>query len=400
MELFCVPQAGWTMKSATLSAWLKKEGEPVREGEPILVIETDKALVEVEATSSGIVARILLPAGGSAEVGDPLAVIASDGEAKDTAAIDRFLQEKAANPATTVTANAATVAATVVEMAAGAASKSSVKSEKQVKATPRVRKLAQEIGVALESVAPTGSGGAITEEDVRKRASAAERQQNSEPKVRERIVLSGVRKAMAVQVAASWQAIPHFHQIIEIDAGQLLSARKEQQLSLTPFLVKAAGVALSRHPWVNATTDGVEVISYAEANIAVAVGTERGLVTPVVRNAACKSVKEIASELERLAEQAQAGRLSLAELEGATFTISNLGMYGIETGTPIISQPQVALMFAGAIQKVPSLRDGKLVLASRMKLTFAYDHRVIDGIAGARFSNEVRNLLEKPEGLV
>jgi pyruvate dehydrogenase E2 component (dihydrolipoamide acetyltransferase) len=396
MELFCVPQAGWTMKSGTVSAWLKKEGETVRQGEPLLELETDKAVVEVEATASGVVVRILVQAGESAEVGDPLAIIAAHDEAKDTAAIDTFLKQEVAKAAAKTIANAAKE----VGRAISTASNSTVNAGKQVKATPRVRKLAQELGVALEAVAATGSGGTITEEDVRRQASFAEGRRDGGPKVRERLVLSGVRKAMASRVAASWQTIPHFFQMIEINADQLLLANKEQKLSLTPFLVKAAGVALSHHSWVNATTDGEELISYADVNIAVAVGTGKGLVTPVVRNADCKLVKEIATELERLTERAHAGRLSLAELEGATFTISNLGMYGIETGTPIINKPQVALMFAGAIQKVPSWRDGKLVLASRMKLTFAYDHRVIDGIAGARFSNEVRSLLEQPESLV
>jgi pyruvate dehydrogenase E2 component (dihydrolipoamide acetyltransferase) len=387
MKLFSVPQAGWTMKTGTVSAWLKKEGETVREGEPILELETDKALVEVEATVSGIIARILVQPGENAEVGDPLAVIAADDEPADTEVVNQFLEKLVAKPATTTIAASTTPIGVTVQAAAA------------IKATPRVRKLAQELGIDLESVAPSGSGGSITEEDVRNEAAVVAPPLSGGPKVSERLVLSGVRKAMASHVAASWQAIPHFHQIIEVDVGRLLLAKKERQLSLTPFLVKAAGVALSRHSWVNATTDGVELISYADVNIAVAVGSEAGLTTPVVRNVDRRSVNEIAADLERLTERAQAGRLSPADLQGATFTLSNLGMYGIETGTPVINAPQVALMFAGSIQKVPSWRDGKMVLASRMKLTFAYDHRVIDGIAAARFSNEVRNVLEQLEGL-
>lgn len=387
MELFRVPQAGWTMKSGTVSAWLKKEGDTIREGEPILELETDKALVDVEATVSGVLARILVHAGENAEVNEPLAVIAINDEAADTMAIDRFLEK-------TVTKHEP-----AAEAVATQASNVAAQPEGKVKATPRVRKLAQELGVVLTSVVPTGSGGSITEEDVLKYASSPKAQAAFTPRVRERLVLSGVRKAMAEHLAASWRAVPHFHQIVEVDVGRLLLAKKEQQLGLTPFLLKAAGVALSRHPWVNATTDGAEVVSYTDINIAVAVGSETGLTTPVVRNVDCKSVKEIATDLERLTERAQEGRLSPAELEGGTFTISNLGMYGIETGTPVINSPQVALMFAGAIQKAPAWRDGKLALMSKMKLTFAYDHRAMDGIAAARFSNEVRNVLEQLEGL-
>ncbi len=394
MELFRVPQAGWTMKSGTISAWLKKEGDAVREGEPILELETDKALVEVEATTSGILARILVEPGAEADVGTPLAVIAGNGEAADSTVIDDFLRKREPPPVSS-TPGSTTPADSAVHAMSAALSE----PKKQIKATPRVRKLAQELGVALESVLATGSGGAITEEDVRIHASPAESRRTAGAAVRDRLVLSGVRKMMAMHVAESWRAIPHFHQIIEVDVGRLLLAKQEQQLSLTPFLVKAAGIALLRHPWVNATTDGAEVISYAEVNIAVAVGSDSGLTTPVVRNVDHKSVGEIAAELEQLTQRAGAGRLSPSDLENATFTISNLGMYGIETGTPVINGPQVALMFAGTIQKAPEWRDGKLALASRMKLTFAYDHRAVDGIAAARFSNEVRSLLEEPKSL-
>jgi len=384
------------MKSAKLLSWLKKEGETVREGEPILVLETDKVTVEVEANASGVIARILLSAGDSAEVGSPLAIIAADHEVRDATSIDNFLKE-VVNKSPEETAASGIPGS---EILAAVAAKSPPAAGREIKVTPRVRKLAQELGVPLESVTPSGLNASITEEDIRKYASITKAGRRTDaPKIRERLTLSGIRKAMASHVTASWQTIPHFYQIIEIDAGSLMSVHKEQQISLTPYLVKAAGVALSRHPWVNATTDGVQLISYAEVNIAVAIGTERGLITPVVRNADQVSVRDIAAELERLTEQARVGQLSFSELEGATFTVSNLGMYGIETGTPIINGPQVALLFAGSVQMVPAWLEAKLVMASRMKLTFAYDHRVIDGIAGAHFSNEVRRLLEKPKEL-
>lgn len=388
MELVRMPKFGMTMESAEILGWLVKESATVNAGEPIVEVQTEKATLEVEAPSSGILAKILATKGEDVPVGAPIAVIAAPNETIDPAAIEALLQSTPSSGKKETPVAAASTAAPAPQPAESQASPG------RVRATPRVRKLAQELGVNLAEVQPTGPGGSLTEDDVRRHAAGSGR-----PRVRERVPLTGLHKAMATHILQSWQSIPHFHQIIDVDARALLRLREKHPVTFSAFFVRAAAIALERHPWINATIEGNEAILYEDVNVGVAVATDAGLVVPVIRQANQKSVEEIAADLQALSERARAGKLSQEDLSGGTFTVSNLGMYGIETGTPIINAPQVALMFVGALQSAPAFEGGEVVERQFWKVTLSYDHRLIDGVRAAAFSQEIRQLLQSAQEL-
>ncbi len=396
MDVLFMPRLGMTMEAGEVIAWLKREGEPVERGEPVLEIATDKSNAEVESPVDGVLARLLAAEGDEVEVGRPLAVIVAKGEVLEEAVIDAFIASLSAgageeSPGPAGTAGGSQSVEATREIVTPAKEETPL-----VRATPRVRRLAQELGVDLAAIAGQVGAGMISEEEVLRWAS--EKQEAA--LVRQRLPLTGVRKTLFLRMSQAWQAIPHFHQMIDIDAGPLLALRREQNVTLTAFFVRAAALALPRHPWINAALEGEEAILFADVNIGVAVAAQEGLLVPVIRHADRKSLRQIGDELRDLAARARAGHLSSADLQGGTFTVSNLGMYGIETGTPIINPPQVALLFVGATQTVPVLQGDQIVAGQRLKITLAYDHRLIDGITAAAFSQDIRQLLQTPSVLV
>lgn len=386
MELMRLPQLGMTMESAEIVRWLKQESDPVSLGEPIAEIQTEKAVVVVEAASEGILVRRMAKVGETVLVDAPFALIATAAETVSEEAINTFLgvtegpvTETASQPASL------TMAATPASTPAG-----------QGRATPRVRKLAQELQIDLAQVTPTGPGGVVTEEDLRRYTRVETATPPPTAHVRERVPLTGIRKAMASHMAASWQTIPHFHQILDVNAGPLLAFRKNHPYSFTPFFVRAAALALEKNPFINSVVEGNELLLMSEINVGVAVASPHGLVVPVIRGANRKDLQATAAALAELSLKAKEGRLSPEDLSGGTFTVSNLGMYGIESGFPIINSPQVALLFTGAIQTVPVMHEGQVVEGKRFKITVSFDHRVVDGVSAAEFSRDLQLLLQDP----
>jgi len=390
MELMRLPQLGMTMESAEIIRWLKQESDPVSLGEPIAEIQTEKAIVVVEAASEGVLVRRMAAEGETVLVDAPFVVIAAAGETVTDEAINALLGVTPAPEAETAPAEEAPVAP----------AKPASALTGQGRATPRVRKLAQELKIDLSLVTPTGPGGVITEDDLRRFAAATAAAPAPAARIRERVALSGIRKAMASHMSASWQSIPHFHQILDVDAEPLLTCRKEHPYSLTPFFVRAAAIALEKNPVINSVVEGNELLLLSEINVAVAVASPTGLVVPVIREANRKDLRGTAAALEETSLRAKEGRLSPEDLSGGTFTVSNLGMYGIESGFPIINSPQVALLFTGAIQSVPVIREGQVVEGRRFKITVSFDHRVVDGVSAAEFSRDLQQLLQDPARLV
>jgi pyruvate dehydrogenase E2 component (dihydrolipoamide acetyltransferase) len=388
MDVVTLPRLGVTMTSATVVSWEKKEGDNVERGELLLVIESEKAAIELESPYSGVLRKILVEEESEAQVGEPLAIIAAADEVIDPDEVLRRWREEQAEKA------AAPGSVPVPAAASGAARhpmrETAVKGFGVVGArvSPRVRKLAGELGVDLQMVTGTGPDGVITEKDVRD-ASAG-------PAVKARVKLNQVRKAMASRMLSSWQNIPQFTQMVTVNAENLLKARSKMEgISINDLAVKAVAGAAAKNPEVNSSFQDDTVIIYEDVNVSVAMATEQGLVVPVVRNADRKTVAEIARDIKGLQERAESNQLTSEDLCGGTITVSNLGFYGVETGTPIINPPQSCMVFIGSIMnKALALNDALLTVAPMLELSIAYDHRFIDGMTASRFTTGLKEEME------
>ena len=365
-----MPKLGMTMQEGTIIRWLKNEGEWVEKGEPILEIMTDKAVMEVEAPASGILAGIRAQPDDVIPVNQVIAYILEPGEKLEDVV-------KAAPPPEKAPVSRRRPA------------------RARVAATPAARRLAAKHGVDLARVKGSGPGGRITEGDVR--AFIEEREARQPPiAVRERLPLTGRRKIIAERMQKSAQQAPHITLTVEVDMSEAERARKG--CSFTALIVQAVAQALRRHPMVNASLQGEEIVIYDEVNIGVAVATDEGVIVPVVKGADAKSLFEIDAELKRLAQRARQGKLTLEELSGGTFTVSNLGMFGVDEFHAIINPPQSAILAVGAIVEKPQVEGGKVVIRPTMRMSISADHRVLDGAAAAEFLQDVKASLEKPAG--
>ncbi|WP_462413696.1 dihydrolipoamide acetyltransferase family protein [Neobacillus sp. Marseille-QA0830] len=380
-----MPRLGVTMQNGTVSEWLVEEGNSVEKGDLLFVLETEKSTLEIEAQESGVLKKIVVPAGKEVPVNTVIAVVADENEEID---LSRYLQDE--------TAKAEMAAAAVkVEMKAEAREAAGASGRNAGKISPRARKLAKELGVAIENVVGTGKDGIITEDDIRNFGTA----NSDSDRVKERIPLNNVKKAMAENMLNSWRNIPQFTQMISVNMENALQVKKELgNVSINDILIKAVGNALNKNELVNSRFEDHQIIVYKEINISVAVNSKNGLVVPVVKNVETKSVFEISQEIRSLAEKAENNRLTVDDFANGTITVSNLGSLGIENGTPIINPPQSSLVFAGAIKKTPVVNEaGDIVVAPIMTLSISYDHRFIDGVTGAQFTNDVKNALERLE---
>lgn len=390
MDVVTLPRLGVTMTSATIVSWEKKVGESVARGELLLVIESEKATIEIESPYEGVLRAILVEEECEAQVGEPLAIIAAADEEVDPEAVRRrWEEERERKPAGPVSAHAAPGPAAAVAETPARPPAAEAAGRAGVRASPRVRKLAEELGVELAAVTGTGPDGVITEKDVRAAAAG--------PAVKARVKLNQVRRAMAERMLASWQTIPQFTQMATVNAENLLKTKAEMEdITINDLAVKAVADAAARNPEVNARFDGDAVIIYEEVNVSVAMATEQGLVVPVVRNADRKTVGEIAAEIRALQERAARGELTGEDLSGGTITVSNLGFYGVETGTPIINPPQSCMVFVGSIRKAAVVGDDDEIGVARvLEISIAYDHRFIDGMTASRFTAAVKEELQR-----
>jgi len=436
-----MPKLSDTMTEGTLVAWKKKKGDQVSAGEVLAEIETDKATMEWESPEDGTLTEIYVQEGGKVNVGDKIGFIRGEGEEapkqeaptqkkKTEAVSEEKPQAETEKPAPAETAETETappqkknagapVPAAQVETTPQKPQAREQKSEEpRVKASPVARRLAGELGVDLSTVKGTGPDGRVTETDVR----AAGKMKSVEPArprvgrdrdegvpapTSTRIQLSGMRKVIAQRLVESLGPVPHFYLTIDINAGPLMEAREElksagkgadaAKITVNDFVLKAAVMAAVKVPRVNASFDNDAIVQYADVDLGVAVAIDGGLLTPVVRAAQDKSLREISSLAKDLAHRARNKRMKPEEFQGGTFTVSNLGGLGIDSFSAVINPPQGFILAVGKLAKIPVVDDcDQVMVGHRMSITMSCDHRVIDGALGADYLKELRHLLENP----
>jgi pyruvate dehydrogenase E2 component (dihydrolipoamide acetyltransferase) len=404
MQTIIMPKMGDAMEEGTLVRWLKQEGEPVKEGEPIAEIATDKATIELEAPASGILRGIRVPEGATVPINTPLAYILTEGET--------LPEESKRDGATPAPAAAPQVVAPPSEVKAAYAPA----AEERIKASPLARKIAQEHGIDLRLLQGTGPQGRIVERDVlaylekmRPPAPAPVAAPPVPPTpapagAARTEPLNRLRQITAQRTTEAKQTIPHFYLTMEIDMEEALALRAKLnsmeesfRISVNDMIVKACAVALEKHPIVNASYREGQLVYPDGIHIGIAVASEEGLLVAVVRHCEGKSLRRIAQEAQTLVQKAREGKLLPDEMTGNTFTVSNLGMFDIDEFSAIINPPASAILAVGAVKKVPVvLEDGSIQPRARMKVTLSCDHRVLDGATGARFLQELKRALENP----
>jgi pyruvate dehydrogenase E2 component (dihydrolipoamide acetyltransferase) len=421
-----LPRLGQGMESGTIVRWLKTEGDAVSKGEPLYELDTDKVTQEVEAESDGVLLKIVVP-DGEVDVGTTVGIIgaqdedvsallagAQGGNGDAPAAPAPVPQEEAEEqaegeaeeaddeaPSETVTEREQP-AATVAPAAAAPAPRA---AGEHVKASPLARRIAGERGVDLAQIAGTGPEGRVIAEDVEKAAlrPAAVAEAAARPE-QEVVELTSTRKTIARRLTEAWQA-PVFQLTVTADVAELVAVRVrmvellregETKPTVSDVLTRLVASALVRQRPVNAHFVDGRIVRFASANVGLAVAAPSGLVVPVIRDADRKSVQQIAAGRADVVARAREGKLQLADLEGGTFTISNLGMYGIEQFVAVLNPPQVAILAVGSIDERPAAVDGELVVVPTMTMTLTCDHRAIDGSEGAEFLATVKSFVESP----
>ena len=432
-----MPKLSDTMTEGTLVSWKKKKGDKVSAGEVIAEIETDKATMEWESPEDGTLTEIYVDEGGKVNVGDKIAFIGGEGEEapKKEEEPEKKEEKKPEEPQPETERpgpvekkekEAAPPKGEAVEAGVPLAPAQPIRrplqagEEARVKASPVARRIAAELGVDLASVKGTGPDGRVTETDVRGAAKSvaavADRgrpgaQPKPTPSIKPgehaRIQFSGMRKIIAQRLVESLGPVPHFYLEIDIDASPLMAAREElksagegadaAKITVNDFVLKAAVQAAVKVPRVNASFDGDAFVQYADVDLGIAVAIEDGLLTPVIRAAQNKSLREISELMKDLAHRARNKRMKPEEFQGGTFTVSNLGGMGIDSFSAVINPPQGFILAVGKITKVPVVDDcDQIVVGHRMSITMSCDHRVIDGALGAEYLKELRHLLENP----
>ena len=403
-----MPQMGYDMREGTVVRWYKQEGETVDRGEVIADIETDKATVEFEAYTGGVLGRIVAEAGIAVPVGELIAIITEPGESvPDVAA------PAASPPAAAAAPTPAPPAAEPAPTAAPAPS-----SDGEVRASPIARRLARERGIDLSLVTGTGPNGRITERDVENyQAAPAAPEPAPAPSVApevvaapsdSRIELSRMRQTIARVTSDSKSTAPHFYVTAEIDMGQAMSLRRdvndeadpENRVSVNDLMVKACALALAKHPKFNSFFRGDHLEVHGAMNIGIAIALESGLILPGVSNCESKSLLQIAAATKDLIARANSGTLRNEEYSSTTFSISNMGMFDVESFTAIIYPPHAAILAVGSVKQQPVVRDGELAVGTMMKATLSTDHRVADGAEAGQFLMEIKRVLENPVSLL
>jgi pyruvate dehydrogenase E2 component (dihydrolipoamide acetyltransferase) len=400
-----MPKLSDTMEEGVLVKWHKHEGDPVSSGDVVAEVETDKAVLELEAYTDGVLRKTLVDEGARVPVGTLLGVIAGESEAIDAllaegaaVAVDVGRGERPFAPPQPPESLQASVLAHVARSTAPAASA----PPPTTKASPLARKLAEQRGIDLRTVQGTGPGGRIVERDVEARAVRPVAPAVTPTAGERREPLSLMRATIARRMAESKTTVPHFYVTTEIDAGALLAAKTgfattgEPAIGVTELLVKAMGEALIAVPRVNASFAGDAVVFHAGAHVGVAVALEDGIITPVVRDADRKTVGQIAAEMADLKARARRKGLKPEEYQGAGVSLSNLGMFRVDDFTAIITPPEAAVLAVGRIVQTAVIRDGRVEPGHRMRMTLSADHRVIDGVIAAKYLEEVAARLENP----
>jgi pyruvate dehydrogenase E2 component (dihydrolipoamide acetyltransferase) len=410
-----MPKLGFDMAEGTLVKWVKAEKDPVQKGDVLAEIETDKATVEVESPFSGIVFKHLSEEGKAIPVGAPIAVIAAEGEDVDVGQMVGASAEKEAEkePAEkqapeTMDEESPVEEKSEIEMKVS-------KDEDFIKASPLAKRMAEENKLNLASIKGSGPGGRIVKFDVEK---ALEVGIPSKPKEAAKpmiisgqdqvIEISKLRSAIGKRMLDSRQSIPDFYVTYTYNTGSLMQMREDmnrdlpddERFSVNDFIIRAVALALQEFPNLNASLNGTQLTRYGDINIGSAVAVENGLLTVVVRNADQKPLSKISGEMKEMVARVKDGKVRGEDIEGSTFTISNLGMFGVEDFVAIINPPEAAILaVAGALQ-VPVIQNGQIIIGWQMKATLSADHRITDGAEAARFMQRLAVFLEQPWRLV
>ena len=414
-EIVRMPKLSDTMTEGVVAEWHKKVGDEVESGELLAEIETDKATMEFESFQDGVLLHIGVEKGQSAPVDSILCVLGEKGE--DISALlagDQGLAVQEAAPievakeVTPSPAPAATPApAPAPSPAPVAAAVASTPSNGRVKASPLAKKIAEDKGINLEQVSGSGDGGRVVKRDVENFVPAAQSAATSFAAVSGQesyteVAVSQMRKTIARRLAESKFTAPHFYLTVSIDMDNAMAARKmansneDVRISFNDMVIKAAAIALKKHPAVNSSWLGDKIRYNEHVHIGVAVAVEDGLLVPVVRFADAKPMSVINAEVKDFAQKAKSKKLQPQDWEGNTFTISNLGMFGIEEFTAIVNPPDACILAVGGIQQVPVVKNGQVVPGNVMKVTLSCDHRVVDGASGAAFLQTFKGMLENP----
>ena len=439
-----MPVLGMTMESGIIVEWMKEEGDSVTEGEVLLNVETDKSVMEVEARASGTLLKILHGPGDDVPIQQVIAYIGEEGETiagtgdpgagdgggaagAETAGVE---SGGAAGSAGDGSGAESGSAAAIADVSATDGQPERPGSPARVKISPKARRHARDLGVAIENIAGTGPGGRIVFSDVEAfaaRTAAAAPAPAAAPatpapasapaaapaasgpglkRVQRRAPLSGLRKVAATRLAESASTIPHFYLTMDVDMTRLTGLREQliaygekrglARVSVNDLIIKGSGIALRSFPAVNASLEGSEVVEYADVNVGFAVALDDGLVVPVVASADEKSVFEIAAATKAMGEKARGRGLGPEDYGYGTFTISNLGMFGVDQFTAIINPPEAAILAVGRVKDTPVAVDGKVEIKDMMSITLSSDHRLIDGAVAGQFLAHLREILEQP----
>lgn len=373
-----LPKLGETMLEGVVIRWLKKEGDDVSRGEVLLEVETDKAISEVSAAAGGRLLKILAPEGTAVKVGEAFALVGESGEAPVDASDTAIPIQKATE---------AKQLATSPRVVTG-----------RVPASPAARRLAAKLGISLDTMAGSGQDGMIVERDVEMAATA---KSPPEPEIDATVIpLTGARKIIAERMIQSRQTTAQVTTFIDVDMTRIGQLRRQVGATYTAFVVTAVARLLPEYPYLNASLKGDRVLLRNRINIGVAVAAGDVLVVPVIRDADKKSLAQIAKELTTLVEKGRRRQLTAEDMQEATFTVTNPGVFGALFSTPIINLPQSGILGTGRVGKVPVVRDDQISIGEVMFLSLSYDHRLVDGGPAAQFLQRLKQLLENPNTLM
>jgi len=403
-----MPAVSPSMTEGGIARWLKKEGDLVKAGEPLVEIETDKAVVEYEAPGDGILGRILVPdSSPNVKVDQVIALLLQAGD--DPAAMPQrspnplaSLAPPARPAVATPPAASAPIAAAIAAVIPPAAAAPAAATGR-IPASPLARRLAAERNIDLAAIAGSGPNGRVVRVDVERAAARPAVAALSAGANSQSIPNNTMRRMIAQRLTEAKQTIPHFYLGIDCDIDAMLDMRRElngwadgAKLSVNDFIIKAVALAMKQVPGVNASWSEAAILRHPSVDVSVAVSTPSGLVTPIIGDADLKSLSQISGEMKELAERGRQGKLQAREYQGGGLTISNLGMYGIREFAAIINPPQSCILAVGAGEQRPVVKDGALGIATVMSCTLSADHRVVDGVLGAEFLAAFRKLVEHP----
>lgn len=414
-EVIRMPRLSDTMEEGVIVGWLKKEGDAIEPGDLLAEVETDKATMELESYQEGTLLHIAVKE-GPVPVDSVIAVLGDEGEDYQAVLDEAKAEQEDQKEDKEEEAESDQDAPSDDKESSSEKTGSTKTSEPsdsgdddRIKASPLAKKMAKDEGIDLRSVSGSGDGGRIVKKDIEKAIESGVQQPAGSSSIQisageDRVIpVSQMRKVIGKRLGESKFTSPHFYITAEIDMDAAIAARKslnsddeEQKISFNDLVIKAVAMALRKHPFVNSSWEGDKIVQHGDINIGVAVAVDEGLLVPVIHNADFKSLSQIKSEIVELAGKARNKKLQPDEMQGNTFTISNLGMFGVDEFTAIINPPDACILAVGTINTKPVVKDGEIVIGNTMKVTLSCDHRVVDGAVGAQFIQTLRSYLEHP----